>query len=35
MIRFSRLPPMPDRRFPAPWTIEETEACFIVRNNNG
>jgi len=23
------------RRFPAPWTIEETEACFIVRNNNG
>jgi hypothetical protein len=23
------------RRFPAPWTIEETEACFIVRDHNG
>jgi hypothetical protein len=23
------------RRFPAPWTSEETEACFIVRERNG
>ena len=22
---------MPDRRFPPPWSIEETDACFIVR----
>lgn len=22
-------------RFPPPWTAEETEACFIVRNHNG
>ena len=30
---------MPDevkaRRFPPPWTSEETEACFIVRDNTG
>jgi hypothetical protein len=23
------------RRFPPPWTAEETEACFIVRDLNG
>jgi len=23
------------RRFPSPWTAEETEACFIVRDANG
>jgi hypothetical protein len=23
------------RRFPAPWTAEETDACFIVRDHNG
>ena len=23
------------RRFPPPWTIEETDACFIVRDANG
>jgi hypothetical protein len=23
------------RRFPPPWTAEETGACFIVRDNNG
>jgi hypothetical protein len=23
------------RRFPPPWTAEETEACFIVRDRNG
>ena len=23
------------RRFPPPWTAEETEACFIVRDANG
>ena len=22
------------RRFPPPWTAEETEACFIVRDHN-
>jgi hypothetical protein len=26
---------MPERRFPPPWTIEETDACFIVRDANG
>jgi hypothetical protein len=27
---------MTDRRpFPPPWTAEETEACFIVRDHNG
>jgi len=23
------------RRFPLPWTAEETEACFIVTDNTG
>ena len=23
------------RRFPPPWTAEETEVCFIVRDHNG
>ena len=26
---------MPERRFPPPWTVEETDACFIVRHANG
>jgi hypothetical protein len=26
---------VPPRRFPPPWTIEETDACFIVRDANG
>lgn len=24
-----------NRRFPPPWTVEETDACFIVRDHNG
>ena len=23
------------RRFPPPWSVEETDACFIVRDHNG
>ena len=23
------------RRFPPPWSAEETDACFIVRDHNG
>jgi hypothetical protein len=26
---------MPARRFPPPWTIEELDACFVVRDRNG
>ncbi len=26
---------MPERRFPPPWTVEELEACFVVRDHNG
>ena len=26
---------MPARRFPPPWTAEETDACLIVRDHNG
>jgi hypothetical protein len=26
---------MPQRRFPPPWSVEETDACFIVRDKNG
>jgi hypothetical protein len=25
---------MADRRFPPPWTVEETDACFIVHDRN-
>jgi hypothetical protein len=23
------------RRFPAPWSVEELDACFVVRDQNG
>jgi hypothetical protein len=23
------------RRFPPPWTVEQQEACFVVRDHNG
>ena len=26
---------MTARHFPPPWTVEETDACFIVRDANG
>jgi|SRR6516225_1780738 hypothetical protein len=26
---------MPARRFPPPWSIEELEACFVVRDHDG
>jgi hypothetical protein len=26
---------MPARRFPPPWSVEEQEACFVVRDHNG
>jgi hypothetical protein len=26
---------MPERRFPPPWSVEGTDACFIVRDANG
>jgi hypothetical protein len=26
---------LPERRFPPPWSVEETDACFIVRDKNG
>jgi len=25
---------VPPRRFPPPWTVDETDACFIVRDAN-
>ena len=26
---------MPSRRFPPPWSVEELDACFIVKDHNG
>ena len=26
---------MPARRFPPPWSVEELEACFVVRDYDG
>jgi hypothetical protein len=28
-------PPMSPRRFPPPWTVEELDACFVVRDHSG
>ena len=25
----------PPRRFPPPWSLEDTDACFVVRDHNG
>ena len=25
----------PNGRFPSPWSVDETQACFIVRDHNG
>jgi hypothetical protein len=25
---------MPNRRFPPPWSVEETSACFVLRDAN-
>jgi hypothetical protein len=27
--------PLPERRFPPPWTVEELDACFVVRDRSG
>jgi hypothetical protein len=27
--------PMPARRFLPPWSVEELDACFVVRDHNG
>jgi hypothetical protein len=26
---------MTNRRFPPPWSVEELDACFVVRDHNG
>jgi hypothetical protein len=26
---------MPSRRFPPPWSVEELDACFVVRDHSG
>jgi hypothetical protein len=26
---------LPARRFPPPWTVEELNACYVVRDHNG
>jgi hypothetical protein len=26
---------MPVRRFPPPWSVQEQDACFVVRDHNG
>jgi hypothetical protein len=30
-----RFPLLPEAIFPPPWSVEETNACFIVRDTNG
>jgi hypothetical protein len=30
-----KLATIPTRRFPPPWTVEEQDACFVVRGHNG
>jgi hypothetical protein len=31
--RYSKV--MPERRFPPPWSVEEQDACFVVRDHSG
>jgi hypothetical protein len=26
---------MPPRRFPPPWSVEQQDACFVVRDHSG
>ena len=26
---------MPERRFPPPWSVEELDSCFLVKDANG
>jgi hypothetical protein len=26
---------VPERRFPPPWTVDELDACFVVRDHSG
>jgi hypothetical protein len=35
MIAAHALALMPARRFPPPWTVEELEVCFVVRDHGG
>jgi hypothetical protein len=35
MVHSAAPPPHAARRFPPPWTAEETDACFIVRDASG
>jgi hypothetical protein len=35
LLGCSVMPGIPQRRFPPPWSVEETDACFIVRDKNG
>jgi hypothetical protein len=32
---FAANPQMTTRRFPPPWTLEELDVCFVVRDHNG
>jgi hypothetical protein len=33
--RFTKQPALDLRRFPPPWSIDELEACFVVRDHIG
>jgi hypothetical protein len=35
IVLHAKFPCMTERRFPPPWTVEETQPCFIVRDHNG
>jgi hypothetical protein len=37
MARFAqdRKTKVPPRRFPPPWSVEQQDACFVVRDHNG
>jgi hypothetical protein len=35
LVRLLSEAKMPARRFPPPWSVEELEACFVVRDHSG
>jgi hypothetical protein len=34
-IAVTIMPELPSRRFPPPWSVDELEACFVVKDESG
>jgi hypothetical protein len=34
-LRFIKTVSMPERRIPPPWSVQELDACFVVKDGSG